>query len=89
MTRAIMLSKQFSGLEIASPLAHIFEGGCAGAPFKGLAKDEQNIFAEFSPDDDFYVFYYKGTAVSLVYDLKRHECGLHKAWPGVLLEKEN
>ena len=56
------------------------EGGWAGASFEGAAKDEPKIFAEVSLDDEFYVFYYKYTAVSLVNDLKLKECGMHKAW---------
>ena len=66
-----------SGLASASPKSSR-ASGWAGASFKGAAKDEQKVFAEVSLDDDFYVFSHRGTAVSLVHDLKREECGLHK-----------
>ena len=68
-------------------LALIFEDGWAGASFKGAVKDESKIFAKVPLDDDFYVLYYKDIAVSLAYDLKLKECGLHKAW--VIMAKAN
>ena len=80
-----MHTKQFKW--VGKRLAHIFEGGWVGASFKGAAKGEENIFAEVSLGDDFYVFYYKDTAASLVHDLKLEEYGLHKTW--VILEKED
>ena len=78
MACAIMRTNQLKW--VGKRLAHIFEGGWTGASFKGSAKDEQKIFAAVSLDDDFYVFYYKDTAVSLVHYLKLQEYGLHKAW---------
>ena len=40
---------------------------------------------EASLDDDFYVFHYKDTVVSLVHNLKLEEYGMHKVC--VILEK--
>ena len=65
---------------VGKRLAHIFEDKWTGASFEGAANDERKIFAEVYPDDNFYVFYYIDTAVSLVHDLKLEEFGLHKAW---------
>ena len=85
MTSAIMCTKQFKW--VGRHPAHIFEGGWVGASLQDAAKDEQKIIAEVFLDDDFYFFYYEGTAVSLVHDLKQEEYSLHKAW--VTLEKKN
>ena len=80
-----MRTKQFKW--VGKRLAHIFEGGWADASIEGAAKGEQKILAEVSIDDDFYVFYYKDTAVSLAHDLKLEECGLYKT--RIILENGN
>ena len=82
--REMMRTKQFKWT--GKRLAHIFEGGWADATFKGAAKDHQKAQAEVPMSDDFYVFYYKDTAETLVHDLKLEECGMHKAW--VILEAD-
>ena len=80
--REMMRTKQFKWT--GRRLAHIFEGGWADASFKGAAKEHQKAQAEVPISDDFYVFYYKDSAETLVHDLKLEEYGMHKAW--VILE---